>query len=149
MSSAATSRQSIFEGENPYAVSQAATSDENPSPCVDLFGARARYLIAGRVIEIYWSHWTGWETYALDGQLVQGFRNWSLRHKLCLGVDADTGASIEVESSVMPSFQVRIWCGGRLVKVDQAPMKRAFDSGIAALLAVGVLAIAFLGSFLV
>lgn len=149
MSSAVTSRRSLFEGENPYAATRAAISDESSSPCIDLFGARARYHIAGRAIEIYWSHWTGWETYALDGQLIHAFRNWSLRHRLCLGTDKVTGATIEVESSVMPSFQVRIWCGGQLVKVDQAPMKRAFDSGVMAMLAVGVLAFAFIGSLLI
>ncbi len=145
MSSAAISSLSIFEGDNPYAVTRVASADVLSASKVDLLGARAHYQIAGREIEVYWSHWTGWESYALDGQLVASFRNWSLRHQQRIEIDARTGAAIEIESTVIPSFRVRIWCGGCLVKDDHAPIKRAFDLAVGALLAVGVAAIAFLG----
>jgi hypothetical protein len=145
MSSAAISSLSIFEGDNPYAPPRIVSAETDSASQVGLFGARARYQIAGREIEVCWSHWTGWESYAVDGQLVAAFRNWSLRHKQSIELDARTGSAIEIESSVTPAFRVRIWYGGALVKEDLAPSKRFFDFTVGALLAVGVASLALVG----
>jgi hypothetical protein len=128
--------RSFFEGDNPYAATRVCAVDAASRGQVDLFGARARYEVEGRDIEVYWSHWTGWESYAIDGRLVAAFRNWSLRHRQSIELDSQTGRSVVAESSVIPAFGVRIWNGGRLVFEDHAPVKRAFDCAVAALLAI-------------
>lgn len=133
-------RSSFFERDNPYAVSCETPATPRQRRTlgvgVGLLGAAACYEVRGRELEIYWSHWTGWESYSVDGRRV--FAGWTatLRRRQRIVLDAATGDAIEVESSALPAFRVRIWSQGGLLHEDRAPEKRAFDRAASGVLAL-------------
>lgn len=131
-------QRSFFETDNPYAVGETLRDGRGPAVGlgVGLLGASACYEVLGRRLEIYWSHWTGWESYHLDGRPVSSGWTADLRRRQRILLDAATGDAIEIEASSLPAFRVRIWRQGGLLHEDIAPQKRAFDRVAGALLAL-------------
>lgn len=144
----ASEDETTFERDNPFASGPIAVPAVLSGVRTNLFGATGHYLVEGRELQVYWSHWTGWEAYAMDGRSVAEFRNWSLRRRHCIELDSRSGRTVEIESAVTPDFVIRIWSEGQLLLQDVAPSKRGFDFAIAALLASCIATIwAFVGGW--